>query len=180
MMTLQPCMNPRNWQRSIAEAIQCFLDNISGDYDQSMIDEKSSNRTFRTSSMSRSASIIDHEHQNHSTNNINYSSIFGRGANTINNSRNSSGLGGINLANISYDETNGANELLQGESRKNQEMTVAEIMAPLKDVFYITDLVVVNKALAGKLSKCGLEGSLIMIRAGKEKLYESSEQIKIG
>ena len=98
----------------------------------------------------------------------------------MNNSRNSSGLGGINLANISYDETNGANELLQGESRKNQEMTVAEIMAPLKDVFYITDLVVVNKALAGKLSKCGLEGSLIMIRAGKEKLYESSEQIKIG
>ena len=53
-------------------------------------------------------------------------------------------------------------------------------MVPLKDVFYITDLVVVNKALAGKLSKCNLEGSQIMVRAAKEKLYDSSEQIQIG
>ena len=87
------------------------------------------------------------------------------------NSRNSSGLGGINLANISYVDPSGDG----GESRKSPEVTVAEIMVPLKDVFYITDLVVINKALAGKLAKCGLEGSQIMIRAGKEKLYESSE-----
>lgn len=55
------------------------------------------------------------------------------------------------------------------------EPIVSEVMVTLKDVFYINDMVVVNKALAGKLVKCGLKGSSIMVRAAKEKLYESSE-----
>jgi len=98
------------------------------------------------------------------------SSFFGNGGNP----RHSSGLGGINLANISYIEP--ANDLLHGESKTVlNEPIVSEVMVTLKDVFYINDLVVINKALAGKLVKCGLEGSSIMVRAAKEKLYESSE-----
>lgn len=31
VMTMQPCMNPRNWQRSMAEALQSFLDNVSSE-----------------------------------------------------------------------------------------------------------------------------------------------------
>ena len=54
-------------------------------------------------------------------------------------------------------------------------MIVGEIMVPLKEVFYVTDMVVINKALAGKLVKCGLDGSSLMIRASKEKAYDSSE-----
>jgi len=48
-------------------------------------------------------------------------------------------------------------------------------MVPLKEVFFVNDLVVLNKSLAGKLLKCGLEGSLIMVRSAKDKLYDSSE-----
>ena len=48
-------------------------------------------------------------------------------------------------------------------------------MVPLKDVFYITDMVIINKALAGKLVKCNLEGSSIMVRSSKDKQYDSSE-----
>ena len=36
-------------------------------------------------------------------------------------------------------------------------------------------MVIINKALAGKLVKCNLDGSAIMVRASKEKLYDSSE-----
>ena len=61
-----------------------------------------------------------------------------------------------------------------------KQVTVGEIAVPLKEVFYITDMVVVNKALAGKLVKCNLEGSSIMVRASKEKLYDSSEQMQVG
>ena len=59
-------------------------------------------------------------------------------------------------------------------------MIVGEIMVPLKEVFYVTDMVVINKALAGKLVKCGLEGSSLLIRASKEKAYDSSEQMQAG
>ena len=61
-----------------------------------------------------------------------------------------------------------------------KQVTVGEIAVPLKEVFYITDMVVVNKALAGKLVRCNLEGSSIMVRASKEKLYDSSEQMQVG
>lgn len=88
------------------------------------------------------------------------------------------GLGGINLANISYSDANTSNRLLRGEPE--ELVTVAEHMVPLKEVFYINDLVIINKALAGKLQKCGLEGSSIMVRSAKDKLYDSSEQIQIG
>ena len=54
-------------------------------------------------------------------------------------------------------------------------MTVGDIAVPLKEVFYITDVVIINKALAGKLVKCSLEGSYIMVRSSKEKQYDSSE-----
>lgn len=47
-------------------------------------------------------------------------------------------------------------------------ITVAEKMVPLNQVFYITDLVIINNALAGKLLKCNLEGSSIMVRSGKD------------
>ena len=59
-------------------------------------------------------------------------------------------------------------------------MTVGEIAVPLKEVFYITDTVVVNKALAGKLVKCNLDGSSIMVRSNKEKQYDSSDQMQVG
>ena len=58
-----------------------------------------------------------------------------------------------------------------------KQVTVGEIAVPLKEVFYITDMVVVNKALAGKLIKCNLEGSSIMVRASKEKQFDSSDQM---
>ena len=47
-------------------------------------------------------------------------------------------------------------------------------------MFYITDMVVINKTLAGKLVKCNLDGSSIMVRSSKDKVYDSSEQIQIG
>ena len=53
--------------------------------------------------------------------------------------------------------------------------TVGDICVPLKEVFYITDMVVLNKALARKLRKSQLEGSYIMVRASKEVIYDSSE-----
>lgn len=57
---------------------------------------------------------------------------------------------------------------------------MGDIAVPLKEVFYITDMVVVNKALAGKLVKCSLEGSSIMVRSSKDKQYDSSEQMQVG
>jgi len=54
-------------------------------------------------------------------------------------------------------------------------VSVGEICVPLSEVFYITDMVVINKQLAGKLVKCNLEGTSIMVRAAKEKVYDSSE-----
>ena len=84
------------------------------------------------------------------------------------------GGSGINLANISYNDASG--QLLKGEgSMEDPQITVGEIAVPLKEVFYVTDMVVINKALAGKLVKCNLEGSSIMVRASREKVYDSSE-----
>lgn len=101
-----------------------------------------------------------------------------RNSGPVNTSSNTMGLGGINLANISYSDANTSNRLLRGEPE--EFVTVAEHMVPLKEVFYINDLVIINKALAGKLLKCGLEGSSIMVRSAKDKFYDSSEQIQIG
>ena len=56
---------------------------------------------------------------------------------------------------------------------------MGEICVPLKEIFYITDMVVVNQALGKKLEKCGLEGSAIMVRSSKDKLFDSSEQMQI-
>ena len=57
---------------------------------------------------------------------------------------------------------------------------MGDIAISLKEVFYINDMVLVNKALAGKLVKCNLSGSYLMVRAKKEELFDSSEQINIG
>ena len=61
-----------------------------------------------------------------------------------------------------------------------EQITVGDIIVPLREVFYITDMVVVNKALAKKLKKSNLQGSFIMVRASKQLVYDSSEQIEIG
>lgn len=84
------------------------------------------------------------------------------------------------MNNVSYSDSSG--QLLKGDVTMSQEnqVTIGEISVPLKEVFYITDMVVINKSLAGKLVKCNLEGSQIMVRSSKDKLYDSSEQIAIG
>mmetsp|Transcript_644 Transcript_644/g.871 ORF Transcript_644/g.871 Transcript_644/m.871 type:complete len:218 (-) Transcript_644:1063-1716(-) len=107
------------------------------------------------------------------------SSFFGFGRNRRNTRLNTSATahGGINLANISYGDI--TNELIR-EVPEPDLVTVSEKMVKLNEVFYITDVVVVNKSLAGKLLKCNLEGSSLMVRSSKDKLYDSSEQIQIG
>ena len=57
----------------------------------------------------------------------------------------------------------------------NNQLNVGDICVPLREVYYITDMIVVNKALAKKLKKSNLEGSYIMVRASKEIIYDSSE-----
>lgn len=59
-------------------------------------------------------------------------------------------------------------------------LTVGDVCVPLRDVYYLTDMVTINKELAMKLKKSNLSGSYIMIRAGKDIVYDSSEQIEIG
>ena len=59
-------------------------------------------------------------------------------------------------------------------------LTIADVCIPLKQVYYLTEMVVLNRTLAKKLKKSNLEGSFIMVRASKELLYDSSEQIEIG
>ena len=94
-------------------------------------------------------------------------------------SNNTSGLG-INLNNLSISE---ANTSILKDDTQNQSMvqlTVGDVCVPLKEIYYITDTVVVNKALARKLKKSNLQGSYIMVRASKQLIYDSSEQIEIG
>jgi hypothetical protein len=88
-----------------------------------------------------------------------------------------SAFGGINLANISYQDSS-QNELLRGADCEDN-IPVSEHMVALKDVFYVNDTVVCNKVFARKLLKCNLEGSSIMVRSSKDKLYDSSEQMQI-
>ena len=146
----------------MAEGLQSFLDNVSG-VDSS--DEKSMLRALRNNQSnsyeSRSAVQQNTLRSNH-------------------HNSTSSNVGGVNLANVSYSDAGG--QLLQGEPsiEQDRQITVGEICVPLKDVFYITDKVLLNKQLAGKLVKCNLEGSSIMVRASKDKQFDSSEQIQIG
>ena len=66
---------------------------------------------------------------------------------------NLSGQEGINLANISY---NGeiSNELIKSNNGIEKQKTVGEICVPLNEVFYITDMAVIDTQLSGKLIKC--------------------------
>ena len=66
---------------------------------------------------------------------------------------NLSGQEGINLANISY-TGDVPNELIKAESEIERQKTVGEICVPLKEVFYITDMAVIDTQLSGKLIKC--------------------------
>ena len=99
---------------------------------------------------------------------------FGR-SNRASRQLNSSGLGGINLANVSYSGGDASFDGVAREPQPEDLITVGEKMIALNKVFYITDMVIINKALAGKLLKCNLEGSSLMVRSSKEKLYDSSE-----
>lgn len=89
---------------------------------------------------------------------------------------NNSGQGGINLANISCSEVS----VDYREPAPEDLISVEEKMIHLNKVFFITDTVIIDEALAKKLIKCSLEGSSLMVRSSKEKLFDSSEQIQIG
>lgn len=95
--------------------------------------------------------------------------------NILNTSQVNTSVGGINVNNVSYSDSGG--QLLRGDgsSPPEHQVTIGEICVPLKEVFYITDMVVLNKTLAGKMVKCNLEGSQIMVRSSKDKLFDSSE-----
>jgi hypothetical protein len=91
---------------------------------------------------------------------------------------NSSSLGlGINLNNVSVSRSS---ETLLHANETTLELTAGDVCVPLKDVYYITDTIVINKDLAHRLIKSELAGSFIMVRASKEVVYESSEQMEIG
>lgn len=97
------------------------------------------------------------------------------------NSNNNSGIGGINLNNVSISDSSFLNTsemnntCTKSGSQQTPELTVGDVCVPLREVYYITDTVVVNKQLARKLRKSNLEGSYIMVRASKQLIYDSSE-----
>ena len=111
-----------------------------------------------------------------SSNNSSNSSFFGFGRSRRSQQLNNSGQGGINLANISCSEVS----VEYREPAPEDLISVEEKMIHLNKVFYITDTVIIDEALAKKLIKCSLEGSSLMVRSNKEKLFDSSEQIQIG
>ena len=161
MLYLQPCFEPHNWQRSWNNSLQRLVDKLAG------VD------SFEDEKRNQSDGSLPHGL-------INTNSSYDT---TRNLDSNTSGTrnGGINLVDVSYSDKGG--QLLTGESdgpKEEKQITVGEICVPLKEVFYITDMVVINKTLAGKLVKCNLDGSSIMMRASKDKVYDSSEQIQIG
>ena len=168
MLSMQPCMEPRMWQVSLMASLQRSLDSITGSpatsFDKSML------KSLNSTNSQNMTDIINMRHL----------PLGGGGGNGggndgphSNNNRHSDGQVGINLANISYNGDT-SNELLKGDVSEVQ-MTVGDIAISLKEVFYINDLVQVNKALAGKLVKCNLSGSHLMVRAKKEELFDSSE-----
>ena len=113
-----------------------------------------------------------------SSNNSSNSSFFGFGrSRTRSQQLNNSGQGGINLANISCSDVSVVD---YREPAPEDLISVEEKMILLNKVFYITDTVIIDAALAKKLIKCNLEGSSLMVRSNKEKLFDSSEQIQIG
>ena len=61
-----------------------------------------------------------------------------------------------------------------------KEATIESIYTPIKEVFYVTDMMVINKVLANKLTKNKMAGKSLMIRASKEQIYDSLEQKRIG
>ena len=111
-----------------------------------------------------------------SSNNSSNSSFFGFGRSRRSQQLNNSGQGGINLANISCSEVS----VDYREPAPEDLISVEEKMIHLNKVFFITDTVIIDEALAKKLIKCSLEGSSLMVRSSKEKLFDSSEQIQIG
>lgn len=132
------------------------LENVLGTSDEHSIHEKSS--ILSTSSTSRSSR--------------NFFDFGGVSKSQRLNGPSQMSQGGINLNNVSYLDVSA--DLNKGEPEQDL-IAVGEKMVPLNQVFYITDMVVINNALAGKLIKCSLEESSIMVRSSKDKLYDSSE-----
>ena len=132
------------------------LENVLGTSDEHSIHEKSS--ILSTSSTSRSSR--------------NFFDFGGVSKSQRLNGASQMSQGGINLNNVSYLDVSA--DLNKGEPEQDL-IAVGEKMVPLNQVFYITDMVVINNALAGKLIKCSLEESSIMVRSSKDKLYDSSE-----
>ena len=132
------------------------LENVLGTSDEHSIHEKSS--ILSTSSTSRSSR--------------NFFDFGGVSKSQRLNGPSQMSQGGINLSNVSYLDVSA--DLNKGEPEQDL-IAVGEKMVPLNQVFYITDMVVINNALAGKLIKCSLEESSIMVRSSKDKLYDSSE-----
>jgi len=132
------------------------LENVLGTSDEHSIHEKSS--ILSTSSTNRSSR--------------NFFDFGGVSKSQRLNGAGQMSQGGINLNNVSYLDVSA--DLNKGEPEQDL-IAVGEKMVPLNQVFYITDMVVINNALAGKLIKCSLEESSIMVRSSKDKLYDSSE-----
>ena len=82
-------------------------------------------------------------------------------------------LYGINLNSLTGDSQ--INNLDEENQQFVSQITVGEVCVPLKEIFYLTDMCVMNKKLAQKLRKANLSGSFIMVRSEKEKEFDSSE-----
>ena len=152
IFSVLPCVRANSWQRDFISGLEKML------------------------IPAQDLSVSNKSGVSSSSNNSSNSSFFGFGRSRRSQQLNNSGQGGINLANISCSEVS----VEYREPAPEDLISVEEKMIHLNKVFYITDTVIIDEALAKKLIKCSLEGSSLMVRSNKEKLFDSSEQIQIG
>ena len=152
IFSVLPCVRANSWQRYFISGLEKML------------------------IPSEDLSVSNKSGVSGSSNNSSNSSFFGFGRSRRSQQLNNSGQGGINLANISCSEVS----VDYREPAPEDLISVEDKMILLNKVFYITDTVIIDEALAKKLIKCSLEGSSLMVRSSKEKLFDSSEQIQIG
>lgn len=152
IFSVLPCVRANSWQRYFISGLENML------------------------IPSEDLSVSNKSGVSGSSNNSSNSSFFGFGRSRRSQQLNNSGQGGINLANISCSEVS----VDYREPAPEDLISVEEKMIHLNKVFFITDTVIIDEALAKKLIKCSLEGSSLMVRSSKEKLFDSSEQIQIG
>ena len=80
---------------------------------------------------------------------------------------------------------NTSNQANQGSGRNNtkidmaDDITVGDILVPLNEIFYITDLVMLSRGFAQHLRDNKLEGTYIMVRGYHEPRYWEY-QIELG